>query len=190
MEIKPKPVGITETVLRDGHQSLLATRMRTEDMLPVAEQLDAIGYHSLEVWGGATFDTALRFLNEDPWVRLRILKRQMPKTPLQMLLRGQNVVGYRHYADDVVEKFVELAHKNGVAIFRIFDALNDVRNLETAMRAARRVGGHVQGTMSYTISPVHTVEKYVETARELVEVGCDSLCVKDMAGIITPYAAY
>src|SRR5436190_9480570 len=183
-------VKITDTTMRDGHQSLLATRMRTEDMLPISPEMDDAGFHSVEVWGGATFDTALRFLREDPWDRLRELKKRFKKTPLQMLLRGQNVVGYRHYADDVVEKFVELAFKNGVTIFRIFDALNDVRNLETAMRAARRVGGHVQGTMSYTISPVHTVDKYVELARELVQVGCDSLCVKDMAGIITPYAAY
>jgi len=184
------PLGITDTILRDAHQSLLATRMRTEDMLPIAPKLDAVGFHSLEVWGGATFDSCLRFLNEDPWVRLRRLKAAFPRTPMQMLLRGQNVVGYRHYADDVVERFVELAHRNGVDIFRIFDALNDTRNLRTAMRAAKATGAHVQGTISYTISPVHTIELFVALGRELADMGADSICIKDMAGLIAPYDAY
>ncbi len=183
-------VKITDTTLRDAHQSLLATRMRTEDMLPIAEQIDEVGYHSLEVWGGATFDTPIRFLREDPWERLRELKKRFKKTPLQMLLRGQNVVGYRHYADDVVEKFVELAVKNGMDIFRIFDAVNDLRNLETAVRAAKRAGAHVQGTTCYTISPVHTADMYARQAKELEEMGCDSVCLKDMAGLLHPYDAY
>src|SRR3990172_11230673 len=179
-------VKITDTTMRDGHQSLLATRMRTEDMLPISEQMDEAGFHSVEVWGGATFDTALRFLREDPWERLRELKKRFKKTPLQMLLRGQNVVGYRHYADDVVEKFVELATKNGIGIFRIFDAVNDLRNLETAVRAAKRAGAHVQGTICYTISPVHTADMYARQAKELVEMGSDSICLKDMAGAPPP----
>ncbi len=183
-------VRITDTTMRDGHQSLLATRMRTDDMLPIAEQMDEAGFHSLEVWGGATFDTALRFLREDPWDRMRELKKRFKKTPLQMLLRGQNVVGYRHYADDVVQKFCELAVKNGVDIFRIFDALNDLRNLETAVRAVKRAGGHVQGTICYTISPVHTVDMYARQAKELAEMGSDSICLKDMAGLLHPYDAY
>ncbi len=183
-------VRITDTTLRDAHQSLLATRMRTEDMLPIAPLMDEVGFHSVEVWGGATFDTCLRFLREDPWERLRQLKRCFRRTPLQMLLRGQNVVGYRHYADDVVEKFVELAVKNGMDIFRIFDALNDPRNLETAIRAVKRYGGHAQGTICYTISPVHTLDLYARLARELVEMGSDSICIKDMAGILRPYEAY
>ncbi len=174
-------VRITDTTLRDAHQSLLATRMRTEDMLPIAPLMDEVGFHSVEVWGGATFDTCLRFLREDPWERLRQLKRCFRRTPLQMLLRGQNVVGYRHYADDVVEKFVELAVKNGMDIFRIFDALNDLRNLETAIRAVKRYGGHAQ---------VHTLDLYARLARELVEMGSDSICIKDMAGILRPYEAY
>lgn len=183
-------VKITDTTLRDAHQSLLATRMRTEDMLPIAPEMDEAGFHSVEVWGGATFDTALRFLREDPWERLREIKKRFKKTPLQMLLRGQNVVGYRHYADDVVEKFVELAVKNGMDIFRIFDAVNDLRNLETAVKAVKKAGGHVQGTICYTISPVHTTEMYVKMAKELVEMGSDSICLKDMAGLLHPYDAF
>src|SRR3990172_5792530 len=181
---------ITDTTMRDGHQSLLATRMRTEDMLPISEQMDEAGFHSVEVWGGATFDTALRFLREDPWERLREIKKRLKKTPLQMLLRGQNVVGYRHYADDVVEKFCQLAVKNGMDIFRIFDALNDLRNLETAIRAVKKAGGHVQGTICYTISPVHTTEMFAQQAKELVQMGSDSICIKDMAGLLHPYDAY
>jgi oxaloacetate decarboxylase alpha subunit len=183
-------VKITDTTLRDGHQSLLATRMRTEDMLPIAERMDAAGFHSVEVWGGATFDTALRFLREDPWERLRELKKRFKKTPLQMLLRGQNVVGYRHYADDVVERFCELAVKNGMDIFRIFDALNDLRNLETAIKAVKKAGGHAQGCVCYTISPVHTTDMYAKQAKELADMGCDSICIKDMAGLLHPYDAY
>ncbi|HVP04459.1 MAG TPA: pyruvate/oxaloacetate carboxyltransferase [Dehalococcoidia bacterium] len=183
-------VKITDTTMRDGHQSLLATRMRTEDMLPIAAQMDEAGFHSVEVWGGATFDTALRFLHEDPWERLRALKKLFKKTPLQMLLRGQNVVGYRHYADDVVEKFCELAVKNGMDIFRIFDALNDLRNLETAIKAVKKAGGHAQGTVCYTISPVHTTAMFAAQAKELEEMGCDSICIKDMAGLLHPYDAF
>jgi oxaloacetate decarboxylase alpha subunit len=183
-------VKITDTTMRDGHQSLLATRMRTEDMLPIAEEMDDAGFHSVEVWGGATFDTALRFLREDPWDRLRELKKRFKKTPLQMLLRGQNVVGYRHYADDVVEKFCQLAVKNGMDIFRIFDALNDLRNLETAIKAVKKAGGHAQGTVCYTISPVHTTDMYAGQAKQLEEMGCDSICIKDMAGLLHPYDAY
>ncbi len=184
------PVGITDTAMRDAHQSLLATRMRTADLLPIAEQMDEIGYHSLEVWGGATFDTALRYLKEDPWERLRALKSRIKKTPLQMLLRGQNAVGYRHYADDVVEKFCELSVQNGMDIFRIFDAVNDTRNMETAFQAVRRAGGHVQGTVCYTISPVFTIQTAVDMARELAQMGADSLCLKDMAGLLDPMTAY
>ncbi|MBI2864085.1 MAG: pyruvate/oxaloacetate carboxyltransferase [Chloroflexi bacterium] len=184
-----KPLKVTDTVLRDGHQSLLATRMRTEDMLPIAAELDQVGFFSLEVWGGATFDTCMRFLNEDPWERLRQLKAHIKKTPLQMLLRGQNVVGYRNYADDVVERFVVKARENGIDIFRIFDALNDVRNLEKAMRVAKREGAHVQATFSYTISPVHTVDTFVDLSRKMADIGADSICIKDMAGLITPYVA-
>lgn len=183
-------VKITDTTMRDGHQSLLATRMRTDDMLPIAERMDAAGFHSVEVWGGATFDTALRFLREDPWERLRELKKRFKKTPLQMLLRGQNVVGYRHYADDIVERFCELAVKNGMDIFRIFDALNDLRNLETAIKAVKKAGGHAQGCVCYTISPVHTTDMYARQAKELEEMGCDSICIKDMAGLLHPYDAY
>ncbi len=181
---------IVETVLRDGHQSLAATRMRISDMLPMLEQLDDIGYHALEAWGGATFDSCLRFLDEDPWERLRTLKKYCKKTPLQMLLRGQNVLGYNHYADDVVTEFVDRAVNNGIGIIRIFDALNDVRNLETSMRAAKKAGAHVQGAFVYTLSPYHTNEAFVKVARDLVELGSDSICVKDMAGLIAPYDAY
>jgi pyruvate/oxaloacetate carboxyltransferase len=183
------PVHLTDVILRDAHQSLLATRMRTEDMLPVAEKLDAVGYHALEVWGGATFDTAMRFLYEDPWMRLRELKKRIRKTPLQMLLRGQNVVGYRHYADDVVRAFCAKSVENGVDIFRIFDALNDLRNLETAFRAVKAAGGHVQGTISYTVSPVHTVDAFAALARDMQGMGADSLCLKDMAGLLSPVMA-
>jgi len=181
---------ITDTTLRDAHQSLMATRLRTTDILPIAGEIDAVGFFSLEAWGGATFDACLRFLNEDPWERLRTLKAYIPQTPLQMLLRGQNLVGYRHYADDVVEEFVRLAIKNGVGIFRIFDALNDLRNMTTAIRAAKNGKAYVQGTICYTVSPVHTIESFVKMARELEKLGCNSICIKDMAGLITPQAAY
>ncbi|MCL7411437.1 MAG: sodium-extruding oxaloacetate decarboxylase subunit alpha [Methanosarcinaceae archaeon] len=183
-------VKLTETILRDAHQSLLATRMRTRDMIPVVEKLDQIGYFSLEMWGGATFDTCIRYLNEDPWERLRELKKHMHNTPAQMLLRGQNLVGYRHYSDDVVDKFVTKAHENGIDIFRIFDAVNDVRNMDTAIKVANREGAHVQGTVCYTISPVHTVEKFVELAKDLEQLECDSLCIKDMAGLLSPHEAH
>ncbi len=183
-------VKLTDTVFRDAHQSLLATRMRTRDMLPIAELLDQVGFFSLEVWGGATFDTCIRYLNEDPWERLRALKKAMPKTPMQMLLRGQNLVGYRHYADDVVEKFVEKAATNGVDIFRIFDAVNDIRNMEKSISVAKKMGAHVQGGVSYTTSPVHTIEQFTDFTVKLAELGCDSICIKDMAGLITPQDAY
>jgi pyruvate carboxylase subunit B len=179
-------VGITETVLRDGHQSLIATRMRTKHMLPAAERLDAIGYRSLEVWGGATFDVCLRFLGEDPWERLRELKHRMPRTPLQMLLRGQNLVGYRHYADDLVERFVTRAAHEGIDIFRVFDALNDARNMESAIRAVRRTEAIAQGTICYTQSPVHSLESFVQLGRTLSEMGAQELCVKDMGGFMPP----
>ncbi len=182
-------VGIMETAIRDGHQSLLATRMRTEDMIPALEEMDAIGYHSIECWGGATFDTCMRFLKEDPWERLREIKKRLKNTPTQMLLRGQNAVGYRHYADDVVRAFCDRSVQNGMDIFRIFDALNDTRNLETAFDAVKRAGGHVQGTICYTISPVHTVDKFAEMADRMVEMGADSLCLKDMAGLLSPMMA-
>lgn len=185
-----KQVKITDTTLRDAHQSLWATRMRTEDMLPVLEDLDEAGYYSLEVWGGATFDVCLRFLGEDPWERLRILKRHLKKTPLQMLLRGQSLVGYQHYPDDVVREFVHLTVKNGIDIIRIFDALNDVRNMIVPIQAAKEAGAHVQASVVYTISPVHTTEHYLETAKALVDLGADSICIKDMAGLLTPYKAY
>ena len=185
-----KPVRITDTILRDAHQSLLATRMRTEDMLPIAEKLDRVGYHSVEMWGGATFDSCLRFLNEDPWERIRLLKARMPHTPFQMLLRGQNIVGYHHYPDDIVERFIVRARANGIDIFRIFDALNDVRNMAWAMEVAKREGGHVQASICYTISPVHTIESYVEMAKTLADMGADSICIKDMAGLLAPYTAY
>jgi len=183
-------VMLTETAFRDAHQSLLATRMRTRDMLPIAEMMDQIGFFSMEMWGGATFDTCIRFLNEDPWERLRALKKAMPNTPMQMLLRGQNLVGYRHYADDVVDKFVEKAAKNGVDIFRIFDAVNDIRNMERSINAAKKAEKHVQGGISYTLSPVHTIEQFADFAVQLANLGCDSICIKDMAGLITPQNAY
>ena len=181
---------ITDTVLRDAHQSLLATRMRTKDMLPIAEKLDRIGYWSLEVWGGATFDTCLRFLKEDPWERLRTLRKAMPNTRLQMLLRGQNILGYRHYADDVLEKFVERAAANGMDVFRIFDALNDPRNMRTAMDAVKKAGKIVEAAVSYTISPVHDNAYFVRMAKELAGMGADTICIKDMAGLLAPYDAY
>lgn len=184
-----KPLAITDVVLRDAHQSLFATRLRVEDMLPIAEQLDKVGYWSLETWGGATFDACIRFLGEDPWERLRLLKQAMPNTPMQMLLRGQNLLGYRHYADDVVEKFVERAHANGMDVFRIFDAMNDVRNFEKAVKAAVDVGAHAQGTLSYTTSPVHNLETWTDLAKRLEDLGCHSLCIKDMSGLLKPYEA-
>ncbi len=180
-------VGITETVLRDGHQSLIATRMRTRHMLPAAERLDAIGYRSLEVWGGATFDVCLRYLHEDPWERLRQLKKAMPRTPLQMLLRGQNLVGYRHYADDVVRAFVAEAARQGVDIFRVFDALNDPQNMAVALEAVKKAGGRAQATICYTTSPVHTLDSFVELGHRLAEMGADELCVKDMGGFMPPH---
>lgn len=183
-------VRITETVLRDGHQSLIATRMKTEEMLPVLEKMDKVGYHSLEMWGGATFDSCLRFLDEDPWERLRIIKSKLKNTKLQMLLRGQNILGYKNYADDVVEEFVRLSIKNGIDIIRIFDALNDLRNIETAVKATKKYGGHAQGTVVYTISPVHDIDLYVELSKKIQDMGCDSLCIKDMSGILTPYYGY
>ncbi len=183
------PLRITDTTLRDAHQSLWATRMRTEDILRIIDVVDNVGYYSLEMWGGATFDVSLRFLRENPWERLRAIKARCRNTPLQMLLRGQNLVGYRNYADDVVDKFVELACANGIDIFRIFDALNDTRNLEAAIKAVKKHGGHAQGTLSYTISPVHTVDKYVQHARDQVALGIDSICIKDMAGILSPIMA-
>ena len=182
-------VGITETIYRDAHQSLWATRMNTDEMMAVAEAIDEIGYHSLEAWGGATFDTCLRFLKEDPWVRLRRLKAVIRKTPLQMLLRGQNILGYRHYPDDVLRAFCFKARENGIDIFRIFDALNDLRNMETAIKACKETGAHVQGAISYTISPVHSVDAFVKLGKEMKELGCDSICIKDMAGLLMPYAA-
>lgn len=185
-----RKVGITDTILRDAHQSLIATRMKTEEMLPIAEKLDQVGYHSLEMWGGATFDSCLRFLNEDPWDRLRKIKAKVKNTPLQMLLRGQNLLGYHHYADDVVELFVKKSVENGIDIIRIFDALNDVRNLKKAIEATKAAGAHAQGTVVYTISPVHNIDYYIDLAKQLVEMGIDSLCIKDMAGLLAPYDAY
>ena len=188
MNTPSNPLKITEVVLRDAHQSLLATRMKTEDMLPIAEKLDAIGFFSLEAWGGATFDTCIRFLNEDPWERARQLKKKIPNTPLQMLLRGQNCVGYRHYADDIVERFVKKSYEVGIEIFRIFDALNDLRNIEVAVKTAKKCGGTVEGCISYTVSPVHNNELYIKMAKDLVDMGSDILCIKDMAGLLTPQA--
>jgi oxaloacetate decarboxylase alpha subunit len=185
-----KPLGITELALRDAHQSLLATRMRIDDMLPVADKLDRVGFWSIESWGGATFDACIRYLGEDPWERIRRLKAAMPNTPQQMLFRGQNILGYRHYADDLVECFVERCAKNGVDVFRIFDALNDLRNLETAIRATLAVGKHAQGTMSYTVSPVHTMELWVDLGKRIEDMGAHSICIKDMAGLLRPYVAF
>ena len=184
-----KPVKITETILRDAHQSLIATRMTTDEILPAVEMLDKVGYQSLEAWGGATFDSCLRFLNEDPWERLRKIKDKAKNTPLQMLFRGQNILGYRHYADDVVEYFVQKSVANGINVIRIFDALNDVRNLQTAINATKKEGGHVQAAISYTISPVHDIPYFVELAKEYENCGADSICIKDMAGLLIPYEA-
>ena len=190
MSTTKNPLGLTELVLRDAHQSLLATRMRIEDMLPIAGKLDQVGFWSIESWGGATFDACIRYLGEDPWERIRKFKQAMPNTPQQMLLRGQNILGYRHYADDLVTKFVERAAENGVDVFRIFDAMNDMRNLETAVKSVRKVGKHAQGTMSYTISPVYTIQSWLDMAKEIEDMGADSLCIKDMAGLLKPYVAF
>ena len=184
------PLGITDVILRDAHQSLLATRLRIDDMLPIAEKLDQVGYWSVESWGGATFDACIRYLGEDPWDRIRLLKEAMPKTPQQMLLRGQNILGYRHYADDVVEKFVERAAVNGVDVFRVFDAMNDMRNLQTALKAVKQVGKHAQGTISYTLSPVHNIALWVDLGRQIEDMGADSICIKDMAGLLKPMVGY
>ncbi|MFT7385003.1 MAG: oxaloacetate decarboxylase alpha subunit, partial [Urechidicola sp.] len=185
-----KKLGITDVVLRDAHQSLFATRMRLDDMLPIAEKLDQVGFWSLESWGGATFDACIRFLGEDPWERIRELKKAMPNTPQQMLFRGQNILGYRHYADDIVNKFVERAAVNGVDVFRIFDAMNDPRNLEAAIKAVRKQEKHAQGTLSYTVSPVHNIKGWVAMGRQLESMGSDSIAIKDMAGLLTPYVAF
>jgi len=189
-KVNTKPVGITELVLRDAHQSLFATRMRIDDMLPIADKLDKIGYWSMESWGGATFDSCIRYLGEDPWDRIREIKKVMPNTPQQMLLRGQNLLGYRHYGDDVVRKFIDRCAENGVGVFRIFDAMNDMRNLETAIDQTRKVEQHAQGTISYTVSPVHTTELWIEMAKKIEDMGADSLCIKDMAGLLQPYVAF
>ncbi|UCB60869.1 MAG: pyruvate/oxaloacetate carboxyltransferase [Candidatus Bathyarchaeota archaeon] len=184
-----KTVQITDTTFRDAHQSLMATRMRTESMVPIAEKIDQVGFFSLEVWGGATFDVSIRYLNEDPWERLRTLKTHVQKTPLQMLLRGQNIVGYRNYPDDVLHKFVEKAAENGIDIFRVFDALNDTRNLELAIKTVKKCSAHAQGSLCYTLSPVHTTDYYLHVANHLAELDCDSICIKDMAGMLMPKAA-
>jgi oxaloacetate decarboxylase alpha subunit len=184
------PLGITELVFRDAHQSLLATRFRLEDMLPMAAELDAVGFWSMESWGGATFDACIRYLGEDPWERIREIKRAMPNTPQQMLLRGQNILGYRHYADDVVDKFVERAALNGVDVFRVFDAMNDMRNIEVAMRAVKAVGRHAQGTIAYTLSPVHDIDLWVDQGKRIEDMGADSIAIKDMAGLLRPYVGY
>ena len=185
-----KPLGITDVVLRDGHQSLFATRMRLADMLPIADKLDQIGYWSVETWGGATFDSCIRYLGEDPWERIRALKAAMPRTPQQMLFRAQNILGYRHYADDVVRKFVERAAINGVDVFRVFDAMNDARNLSTAITAVKQTGKHAQGTISYTLSPLHNIDYWVDLAKKIEDQGADSICIKDMAGLLNPYTAF
>jgi len=185
-----KTVQITDTTFRDAHQSLMATRMRTESMIPIAEKIDKVGFFSLEVWGGATFDVSIRYLNEDPWERLRTLKKHVRKTSLQMLLRGQNIVGYRNYSDDVLGKFVEKAAENGIDIFRVFDALNDTRNLELAIKTVKKSSAHAQGSLCYTVSPVHTTDYYLQVANRLAELECDSICIKDMAGMLMPKAAY
>ena len=189
-EMEKKPVKITETILRDAHQSLIATRMTTEQMLPIIDKMDKVGYHAVECWGGATFDASLRFLKEDPWERLRQLKKAMPNTKLQMLLRGQNILGYKHYADDVVDEFVKMSIKNGIDIIRIFDALNDTRNMKQAMDSCKKYGGICEATISYTTSPVHTNEYFIKLAKELEDMGADIICIKDMAGILLPYTAY
>lgn len=181
---------ITETALRDGHQSLMATRLKTDEIIPILETMDQVGYYSMEVWGGATFDSCIRFLNEDPWERLRLMRKHVKNTKLQMLLRGQNLLGYRNYADDTVEKFIELSIKNGIDIIRVFDALNDVRNLQASMKAIKKYNGHCQCAISFTTSPVHTTEYYLELVKTMEEMGADSICIKDMAGVLTPYNAY
>jgi oxaloacetate decarboxylase (Na+ extruding) subunit alpha len=183
-------VKITETALRDGHQSLIATRLTTEEILPILSKMDEVGYHSLEVWGGATFDSCLRFLNEDPWERLRAIRKAVKNTKLQMLLRGQNLLGYKHYADDVVEEFIKKSVENGIDIIRVFDALNDVRNLETSIKAIKKAGAHCQIAISYTTSKIHTIDYYVELSKQMEKLGADSICIKDMAGILTPYSAF
>ena len=185
-----KPVKVTETALRDGHQSLIATRLRTDEILPILEKMDQAGYYSMEVWGGATFDACLRFLNEDPWERLRAIRKSVKNTKLQMLLRGQNLLGYKHYADDVVEMFIQKSVENGIDIIRVFDALNDLRNLEVSMKAIKKAGAHCQCAISYTTSPVHTKDYFIELSKKMVERGADSICIKDMAGILTPNGAY
>ena len=190
MEKSKSPLGITDVVLRDGHQSLLATRLRLEDMLPIAPAMDQIGFWSIESWGGATFDACIRYLGEDPWERIRALKKAMPNTPQQMLLRGQNILGYRHYADDVVEKFVERAAENGVDVFRVFDAMNDMRNIRVALESVKNVGKHAQGTLSYTISPVHTMDTWVDLGKQIEDLGAHSIAIKDMAGLLKPYDGY
>jgi oxaloacetate decarboxylase (Na+ extruding) subunit alpha len=190
MQNEKRPLGITDVVLRDAHQSLLATRMRLDDMLPIAAELDSVGFWSLESWGGATFDACIRYLGEDPWDRIRQLKKAMPNTPQQMLFRGQNILGYRHYADDVVCKFVERAAHNGIDVFRVFDAMNDMRNIEVALQAVKDVGKHAQGTISYTLSPVHTIETWVEQGKRIEDMGADSIAIKDMAGLLRPYEGY
>ncbi len=182
-----RPIRITDTTLRDAHQSLWATRMELADMLPILPKMDSVGYWSLEVWGGATFDAALRFLDENPWERLRIIKQHCPKTPLQMLLRGQNLVGYHHYSDEIVDRFVKASHRNGIDVFRVFDALNDIRNVEPAARAVKEAGAHFEGAISYTVSPVHTLDSYLTYAQQLKELGADTICIKDMAGMLTPF---
>ena len=190
MKEQRKQIGITDTTWRDAHQSLLATRMKTEDMLPIAEKMDQAGFYSMEVWGGATFDTCMRFLNEDPWERLYKIRKAVKKTKIQMLLRGQNLVGYKHYADDVVEEFVKKAAAYGLDIFRIFDAMNDVRNLQKAVEVAKKEGAHIQATICYTISPVHNLDYFLKMAQDLRDIGADSFCIKDMAGILKPFAAF
>ena len=185
-----KKIGSTEVVLRDGNQSLLSTRLKIDDLLPIASKLDQIGYSSIESWGGAVFDSCVRYLNEDPWERLRELKKAMPNTKQQMLLRGQNLVGYRHYSDEIVSKFIEKSGENGVDIFRIFDALNDLRNIKHSVNVVKDIGKHAQGTLAYTISPVHTLDNWVDLSKEIEDLGCDSLCIKDMSGILSPEYAF
>ena len=185
-----KKIGLTEVVLRDGNQSLLSTRLKIDDLLPIASKLDQIGYSSIESWGGAVFDSCVRYLNEDPWERLREFKKAMPNTKQQMLLRGQNLVGYRHYSDEIVSKFIEKSGKNGVDIFRIFDALNDLRNIKHSVNVVKEIGKHAQGTLAYTISPVHTLDNWVDLSKEIEDLGCDSLCIKDMSGILSPEYAF
>ena len=192
-DLEPSPsrrLHITDVALRDGHQSLLATRMRTEDLLPAAEKLDAVGFWSLEVWGGATFDTCIRFLKEDPWERLKGFRQAVPNTRLQMLLRGQNLVGYRHYADDVLDSFIEKSAEHGIDVFRIFDALNDIRNMKRSIKVVKQCGKHVEATICYTVSPVHSLNHFVEQAIQLEDLGTDTLCIKDMAGLLPPFEAY